>query len=166
MIIVSDSSPLIAFAMADRFEVLQTLCKEITIPKEVYREVVVTGKGKPGASEVATADWIRQKEVVNKTAVQDLQTRYKIDSGEAEAIILAKELNADLLLADQKKVRGIAGALDLEVTGTIGLLVRAYEKALIKDLKTILDSLREQGFRYPDEIYDAVLKESGPRGTS
>jgi len=55
--------------MADRFKVLQTLCKEIAIPREVYREVVVTGKGRPGASEVAAADWIEQKEPVNKTAV-------------------------------------------------------------------------------------------------
>ena len=56
MIIVSNSSPLIALAKIGKLYILKELFTEIVIPKTVWYEVAVKGKGKPGAEEVEKAE--------------------------------------------------------------------------------------------------------------
>ena len=101
MIVVSNSSPLIALAKIGKLYILKELFGEIIIPKAVWDEVVVKGKGKPGAEEVEKAEWIKVREVRDKLSVEVLKG--EIEIGEAEAIILAKELNADLLIWEYSK---------------------------------------------------------------
>lgn len=52
MFVVSNSSPLISLAKIQRFHLLKELFGEIIIPKNVYDEVVIKGKGKTGFHEV------------------------------------------------------------------------------------------------------------------
>ena len=82
--------------MLGKLYILRELFGEIIIPKAVWNEVVVKGKEKPGAEEVEKAEWIKFKEVRGKLSVEVLKG--EIEIGESEAIILAKELNADLLI--------------------------------------------------------------------
>lgn len=58
MKVVTNSTPLIARSKINRIELLREVYGSIYIPEEVYTEVVVIGVGKPGAEEVASADWI------------------------------------------------------------------------------------------------------------
>ena len=58
MIVVSDSSPLIALACLSQLELLRILYEEITIPQAVYDEVVQAGEGRQGATAVAEASWV------------------------------------------------------------------------------------------------------------
>ncbi|MBV9035079.1 MAG: DUF3368 domain-containing protein [Acidobacteriaceae bacterium] len=83
-----------------------------------------------------------------------------LGAGEAEAIILAAELDADLLLMDDR--RGVAAALrrGLIVTGTMGLLARAAQRGIL-DLADAFDKLKRTNFRYRQEVMDALLKEVG-----
>ena len=55
MIVVSNSSPLIALARIGRLKLLASLYKRILIPVEVHHEVTVGGHGPPGAEEVRKA---------------------------------------------------------------------------------------------------------------
>ncbi|WP_246112250.1 hypothetical protein [Thermococcus aciditolerans] len=100
MIVVSDSGPLIALAKVRKLNILNELFGEVIIPRAVWVEVVERGKGKPGSEDVESATWIRVLEVKDKLSVEIL-TR-EIEVGEAEAIVLAKELNADLIILDEK----------------------------------------------------------------
>jgi predicted nucleic acid-binding protein len=104
MIVVSNSSPLIALAQIGEFE----LYEELWIPDAVREEVARIGsdsekieKNRPGIEEVRGATWIRSVNVSNLEAVQILRGR--LDAGESEAIVLAQELNADLLLIDEAR---------------------------------------------------------------
>ncbi|MBV9305512.1 MAG: DUF3368 domain-containing protein [Acidobacteriaceae bacterium] len=83
-----------------------------------------------------------------------------LGAGEAEAIILAAELDADLLLMDDR--RGVAAALrrGLIVTGTMSLLARAAQRGIL-DLADAFDKLKRTNFRYRQEVMDALLKEVG-----
>ena len=63
MIVVSDSSPLIAFAKIESFELLHRLYGTLTISTEVYAEVVVFGAGMPGADETSGSPWISVKQI-------------------------------------------------------------------------------------------------------
>jgi len=66
------------------------------IPEAVWDEVVVKGVGQAGADKVKTASWIKTQAVTNKPLVWAL--RHELDAGEAEAIVLALEADADLLI--------------------------------------------------------------------
>ncbi len=69
----------------------------------------------------------------------------KLDAGEREAIVLAEELNADVLVMDERSGREAALKRNLPVVGTLGLLERAAEKGLI-DFSATLQELKSNGF--------------------
>jgi predicted nucleic acid-binding protein len=100
MIFVSNASPLVNLARIGRLELLQDLFGEVCLPDAVWEEVVVAGEGQPGARLLAQARWVARRQVQNQSLVQAL--RQELDAGEAEAVVLALELKADLLLMDER----------------------------------------------------------------
>ena len=128
---VCNSTPLIALSRISRLELLSEYLGIVHIPPQVYDEVVTHGGDLFGAKEVASADWIKLKEVTNRIAVDSLSV--SLDKGESEAIVLAKEMNL-LLVIDDRDGRKIAESLGLKITGTIGLLLLAAEDGKL-DLK-------------------------------
>jgi len=107
--VVSDSSPLIHLARIGRLELLQELFQEIVIPPAVYREVVVEGRGKHGAELVRSATWIKVERLREQALKQSLTLI--LDEGEAEAIALAVEKHAELVLLDEREAHVIAKRL-------------------------------------------------------
>jgi predicted nucleic acid-binding protein len=104
MIVVSNTTSIIGLASIERFELLQALFGEIHIPQAVYNEAVVAGREEGGAKrEVSTATWIKTAHVQDRLAVDVLLD--ELDLGEAETIVLARELDADWVLMDEKKGR-------------------------------------------------------------
>jgi len=94
MIIVSNTTPLIGLASIQRFDLLRQLFGEVHIPQAVYDEAVLAGREAGGAKqEVSTAQWIRTVSVQDRLAVEVLLD--DMDLGEAETIVLARELGAD-----------------------------------------------------------------------
>ena len=93
MIVVSNTSPLIALARAGRLDLMQAIHSEIIVPDAVFNEITVAGAGEPGAHEVATANWIKRRPALNRQLVNALGL--DLDAGEAEAIALAMECQAD-----------------------------------------------------------------------
>jgi len=93
--------------------------------------------------------------VKNKLAVESLTT--ELEKGEAEAIILALELNANLVLIDESIARDIAKSRELEVIGTVWILAGAYEKGVINDLKKVLDDLRNKKVWISEKVCNRVL---------
>ncbi len=159
MSVVSDAGPLIGLAEIDHFGLLRKLFGRLYVPTAVYHEVVVEGKGRPGAEEVETAvqeGWLEVMEVQESVALVLLKV--DLDDGEAESLILAGERGAALLLMDERKGRIRAKAMGLPLTGTVGVLILAREKGIELDLQAALDALRNKGFRMSDELYKTVLE--------
>ena len=160
MSIVSDSSALINLARIGGLDLLQQLYKVITIPEAVWHEVVVSGAGQPGSDIVKDATWIKTRAVTNKDLVRALQQ--ELDAGEAEAIALAQEIGAELLLMDDHLGRQTARYLGLHYTGLIGVLIEAKGKGLISSVKPEIEKLRDiAGFRISDTLYHRVLYDEG-----
>lgn len=153
MNVVSNSTPLIALSKIGLFELLKEYFEEVVIPNEVYEEVVTRGGDLFGAKEVANSEWIKIIEVGNRLAVDSLSMH--LGKGEAEAIILAKEKNA-LLIIDDKDGRTMAVNLGIPVTGTLGLLKLAAEEGKI-DLKKTLQELVASGFRLSNSEYKKII---------
>lgn len=87
--------------------------------------------------------------------------QFMLDEGEAEAIVLALEINASLILIDDREARLQAKRLGLRVTGTLGILLRAKKLGLIKSLREELDKLKGTGFRISKNLEEEILKAAG-----
>jgi len=151
MIVVVDSGPLIALSKVNLLFILREIFKEVYIPSGVRMEVVDKGKGLPGANEVRQAGWIKVKEVKDILACEAL--KHELGKGEAEAIILAKELNADVLIMDDKIPRDIARSMGLEIAGTLAVINEALERKIIRgSLLKIIEELRRKQVWISDEL--------------
>jgi len=154
--IVSNTTPLVAMAMADRFDLLNRIFGQISIPRGVSREVVEEGQERPGASEVREAAWIKVVEVQPKLAVAVLVD--ELDSGESETIVLAREMQADWVLVDERLARRKLAMLGIPTIGTLGILLKAKEVELIETIRPEMDKLRARGFRLTRRVYEDVLR--------
>ena len=159
MIVVSDATPLIALSKIEKLSLLQRLFGDLYVPPAVYAEVVTHAPEYPGASEIGQAAWITTMHLQDTTKVRYLRT--ELDLGEAEALVLAEELNADWVLLDESKARRIAKALDIPCIGTVGLLLIAKRRGYVTGLRPLLDQLRSQRFHLSDRLYEAVLRQAG-----
>ncbi len=159
MIVVSDSGPLISLAKIGKFHILKYIFKKIIIPDGVYTEVVEEGKDRPGEKEIerALGKWIEKIKVSDHLAVQVLLSELK--KGEAESIVLAKEVKADLILLDDKTARSIAESSELIAKGTVGILIIAKEIGIIKNFRTVINKLRGKGFYLKEDTYQRILRE-------
>jgi hypothetical protein len=142
---------LIALARIGRFDLLQSLYGQLHIPPAVRGEVVTSERGRPGAKEVDTAAWIHKVDVRDVTAIQLLRER--LDAGESEAIVLAIQLAADLLLIDEARGRRVAESRGLKKIGTIGTLITAKNRGFVPEVTPLLDDLRAAGFRMSEDLY-------------
>ena len=153
MTTVSNSTPLIALSKIGKIELLHEYFGQIYIPKAVYEEVVVNGGILYGAEEVAKADWIIVEDVGNALAVESLSMY--LDAGESEAIVLAKEKDG-LLIIDDGDGRKAAENMNVDITGTVGILLKAGRDGKI-DLRESLDELNACGFRLSEKVRNFVL---------
>jgi predicted nucleic acid-binding protein len=150
MRLVTNTSPLIALA---KLGMLSLLGEEVVIPGAVFAEL--TESTKEYADELGA--WCRDKvlEVRDRQAVGYLALI--LDRGEAEVIALAEELKTPIVLIDDIKARRIAKLRGLNVVGTLGILLDAKDKGLIRELKPFLDELMNKKIRLSTELYNHAL---------
>jgi len=128
------------------------------IPEAVYRELADIDPPVPGTLEVQRASWLEVREIVNREVVERLQDEVRLDSGESEAIAVALELNADMLLIDERRGRAKADRLGVRITGLLGILVEAKQKNLIVAVKPLIDELiAKSEFRVSSALYSQIL---------
>jgi predicted nucleic acid-binding protein len=114
-VIVSDSSPLISLAQIGRLDLLHRLYNELLVPQAVWNEVVLRGVDQPGVDELKAASWIKTEAVSNRELVLALQR--DLDPGESEAIVLALEKKAEVLLMDERLGREAAHYFGIRCMG-------------------------------------------------
>lgn len=156
MKIVSNTSPLINLAMIGELELIQKLYGTIYIPQAVFDEIVIQGKGQAGAEQIKSNTWIKVYPIQNTLLIKSLSL--ELDKGEAEAIALAIELSAHLVLLDEKRGRTIAGQFNLRPLGLLGILIHAKKTGLIPLVKPLIDQLRNHaGFWIDNKLYQYIL---------
>jgi len=152
VIVVSNASPIISLGAVGRLELLRQLFGEISIPKAVLDEV--------RSVDLSTADWVIPTSLKGEFMRRALEA--ELDRGESEAIALALELEAGVLLMDERRGRQVASRFGLKVLGTLGLLIEAKRRGLLLAVTPVLNDLRTiAGFRVAPELYQQVLRELG-----
>ena len=159
MIVVSDATPLIGLAKIGQLVLLQDMFGEVLVPQAVYNEVVWGAPHNPDAVEIRHSDWIHVRQVSDQMRVDYL--RVDLDAGEAEALVLASELEADWLLVDEIKARLASELLGMRFIGTLGLLLLAKRQGRIEKIRPLLDALRSHKFYLSDRLCQIILREAG-----
>lgn len=146
--IISDSSCLIVFDKMNELNILNELYGKIFTTTEVAAEY---GKALP--------DWIEIKEVKNKNNIIELENI--VDKGEASAIALAVEVKDCVIIIDDLKARNLAKRIGLNITGTLGIILKAKQKGIITSVKPMIFKLRKTNFRLTKNLENNILFESG-----
>jgi predicted nucleic acid-binding protein len=157
MIIVSDTSPVSNLILIQRLDILQKLFYEIIVPPAVDAEVRALKQFGKDLSEYENAEWIKVFQPTNLQKVRTLQA--KLDEGEAQAIVLALETNCDLLLMDERIGTNVARQEGLQTIGLVGVLIKAKENGIIKEVREILSDLKYQaGFWLGEKLENQILE--------
>jgi len=157
MIIVCDSSPIIALALCSQLELVDKLFNDILIPLEVYNESTKEGK----ETTPIIKKWAVGKvvEVIDRQKVNVFNET--LDKGESEALALYFEKSDDYLLIDEKKGRKTAIENGIKVIGSLGILIMAKRKDLLQTIRPSLDILRHSSTRISDFLYEQALIMAG-----
>ncbi len=153
MLIIADSSALVALAICDGLRLLDQLFEEIKVPQTVFNEVVV--EGKPAA--VILRQYLTGK-TVNVDLINVVITSGGLGQGEIEAMALYKTLQADYLLIDDKRARKVARLNHISITGSQGILLLAKHKGLISEVKPFLDRLSVSEIRINERLIQKTLQ--------
>ena len=159
MIVVSDSTILIGLVKIGKLDLLKEIFSKVFIPEEVFKEVVERGKGKPGSKVIKKAAWIEPRPVKDKIQVAFLLG--SLEKGEAEVLVLSRELKADLILLDEEKARKSAVIAGFKVMGLLGLFILAKNLDLIHEVRPLVDELMIKKFRISEKLIEETLKRAG-----
>lgn len=156
MIVVSDTSALSNLAIVDHLWLLEAIYQTVIIPDVVASEL--SAASNPTIPAILQLGWIQPQPLTNSQLANQLQQERGLDAGEANAIALAFELQADDLLIDERLGRQEAVRLGLSIVGILGILLVAKQRSLIPQVQPAMDALINQaGFRVSPQLYQRVL---------
>ena len=127
----------------------------LDVLKELYGKVFITEEVSKEFGKTVS-DWIEVRKVSDNKYLKLMKNF--VDLGEASTIALAVETDDIVIILDDLKARKLAQKLNLKITGTIGVLVKARERNIITSTQEVLNKLRNEGFRISDEIEKEFLK--------
>jgi predicted nucleic acid-binding protein len=146
-VVISDTSCFIAFDRINQIELLHKIFDSVLTTHNVLKEF---GKNLP--------PWVIIAEPANQSKQVELEGI--LDKGEASAIALALEIKNSLIIIDEKKGRRIAKSLDLEVIGSLKVLLIAKQKGIIKAIYPLIQELESQNFRFSKVLVEQALIEA------
>jgi len=154
MILIADSSALVALSIVNKLDVLEKLFGQVYVPRAVYDEIRKENK----AESSNLAHYCKDR-------VLDIQAsanfNISLGKGESESIVLYTEQNADFLLCDDKKAKKFAQSFGLNVIGSLGILLKAKEAKLIDEIAPLIEILRGSQIFIDDRTYELVLGMAG-----
>jgi predicted nucleic acid-binding protein len=160
MIVVADTTPLRHLIAIGEADLLRRLFGVVTVPVAVWNELQAESTPNLVKRWVAAAPaWIAIRSP-GEPAAADAELS-SLDPGELEAIQLAIELNADVLLIDDREGRAVAMRMRLPVTGTLGVLERADTMGLLANFAQTIADLEASGFFMSARLRDAALLRHG-----
>ncbi|MEX8546661.1 MAG: DUF3368 domain-containing protein [Mucilaginibacter sp.] len=137
--------------------ILLTNINELDLLHKTYGQIVTTPEI-AAEYRIVLPDWV-QIVAVSDSGKQQL-FELQIDKGESSAIALAIETPDANIILDDYKARKIAMQLGLDVTGTVGVIIKAKLKGIIPSIKPILEKISRTNFRLSEDVENQALKEA------
>lgn len=155
--VVSNTTPILSLLKIDQLHLLEAIYKKIIVPAAVWQEIEA-GKRKPYYADLAQLSWI---EIQNIQDVTKLAAFPLLDRGEAEVIVLAQEIKADLVIIDEELGRIEAMKIGLTLTGTLGVMLKAKQQGMIPAVRPLLDLMLQRSVWVNPRLYQDVLLLAG-----
>jgi predicted nucleic acid-binding protein len=146
--IISDTSCLIVLNNIGELDLLRQTYSQITTTPEVAEEY----------GDILPA-WIEIIAAKNRDKQQQLETQ--LDKGEASAITLALEIKDSTVILDDLRARKVAEKLGLNITGTLGIIVKAKLQGVIESIHPYLLKLKKTNFRMTVELEKRAIQDAG-----
>jgi predicted nucleic acid-binding protein len=160
VIVIADTSVVSNLAIIGKAGLLPKIYGDIMVPTFVWEELQNGAKIHPVLDSVLREGWLLTHVVNNLSAVEALML--ELDEGEAQAIVLAQELHADLLLMDERHGRRVAERLGLNLTGLLGVLLQAKATGLITSVRPCIEELQVSArFWIRQDVLDDCLQKAG-----
>jgi hypothetical protein len=162
MVAVSDTSVISNLAIIQRLELLHSQFENVFIPAAVRDELsrLANPDATRAIQKALRIGWLRVRLIANSQLAGVLCN--DLDLGEAEAIALAVDVPADILLIDEKEGRARARQAGLKITGILGILLRAKSLGGIASVKAEIDALRARAaFFIAGPLENEVLRAAG-----
>lgn len=153
MLVIADSSALVALATCEGLDILLKVYDDVKVPQSVSDEVVVSGK-----SHASTLEKFLEKRITKVDTSSLVLSVGGLGQGELEAMALYKQLSADALLIDDHRAKAIAEFNEIHCIGTLGLLLLAKDSKEITRIAPYIEKLRESTLHFSEELLDNVLK--------
>ena len=139
-------------------ELLPALAGQVYVPEAVVAELEEGRRRNVILPVLEDLSWLIVRPVRDRTLLP-LVTH--LGDGEKEVLALGLETQDALLLLDDRDARRYARTLELEITGTLGLLLRAKERGILDAVQPVLDRLQALRFRLNVRMREMVLKRAG-----
>jgi len=152
VIVVSNTTPIITLASIGKIEILKYFFDKVYIPQAVYNEI--KAKKSYGYKEIDD-DFFEVKQIQDKFSQNILLN--DLDLGEAQTIVLAKEIKADVVIIDETIGYNIALSQDLNVKRTLSFLIASKKRGYIKIIKPLLDKMIDNNRWISRKVYNEVL---------
>ncbi len=152
--IISNTTPILSLLKINQIEILKKIYGEIIIPYGVYTEIE-NGKSKKYYIDLKTIKW---KKILKLKDRKPLKYLSELDKGEAEVIVLAKEIKSDLIIIDEKLGRYFAKKYNLKLTGTLGVLIKAKKLGFFKKIGFLIKRMQENGIWLNQKLINKILK--------
>lgn len=154
-VLVANTTPLIALAAATgSLDVLRFLYDQVVVPLEVAEQVRGGGRSAFGVEVFQDARWL---EVRSGPATLPAFLRNSLDRGEAAVIQTALDLDIPLVCIDEAAGRRVARLCALDVTGSIGILLKARRMGFVLSIPDALRRMREHGISLSDRVVRFAL---------
>ena len=157
MLVVADTTPLRYLIVIQAIDVVPSLYERVVIPQAVRTELQHPRSPREVRAWLAAPPaWVEVRQPRQRTPLA------RLGPGEQEAIDLAEELHADLVLMDDEDGRLEAERRAMVVIGTLGVLERAAERGLL-DLPTVLTRLQATNFFVDEALIQEALARDAAR---
>jgi predicted nucleic acid-binding protein len=158
-VVLSDASPLIAFSLLGRLDLLHALLGRITITDVVQSEILAGGDRR-GQTAIAAAIRARRiRAIIDRWAEPRL---LDLDEGEASTLRAAIHQSVPcLVLIDERAGRAVAKELGVAHVGTVGLIVQAKKRGFVPAARALFERLFAQDFRVSAELINEALAQAG-----
>jgi predicted nucleic acid-binding protein len=151
--VVANTSPLSYLLLIENVAILPSLFGRVHIPEAVRDELSSPRSPAPLRAWIEEPpQWLQ----IHRVSSADSTALSQLHAGEREAIILAEESGADLIILDEKAARQVATRRGLRVTGLLGLLAEAADRELL-DLPAVIERLRQTNFRASPRLLKSLL---------
>ncbi|MGD0961957.1 MAG: DUF3368 domain-containing protein [Methylomonas sp.] len=156
MILVADSSALIALSACNSLYLLEKLFGAVIVPETVYLETTQPNKKEAQALRIFLQDKVRKVDLRGYVFLDAFA-----DAGETEAMLLYKQISADKLLIDDQRGRKVAKINQISIIGSLGILLAAKEKGLVDEVAPLLQQIEQSDIYLSPRLLATVLELAG-----